>query len=193
MLGQHLHAFIRFHAPVPSSFLVRNRITGRFCSRRNSWVFGMSSISSSRAICIEPERCPFAATSDGSPIADARTCERRNARRAAESEFAWFCQRPDAPAVPLVRELHWCLGEAIFATPSILTPAFYDRVLFLAFTLHCLFLMTSDARLLGGCNGGTMTGALSLRSEATSRGARMLRSALGRRSLRGLRIPQSSR
>ena len=147
MLGQHLHAFIRFHALVPSSFVVRNRITGRFCSRRNSWVFGMSSISSSRAICIEPERCPFAATSDGSPIADARTCERRDARRVAESEFAWFCQRPDAPAVPLVRELHWCLGEAIFATPSILTPTSYDRVLILAFTLRCLFLMTSDVRL----------------------------------------------
>jgi type IV secretion system protein TrbB len=32
---------------------------------------------------------------------------------------------------------------------------------------------------LGGRDGGTMTGALSFRSEATSRGARMLRSALG--------------
>ena len=40
-------------------------------------------------------------------------------------------------------------GEAIFAMPSILTPASYDPILILAFMVCRLLLMASDVRLLG--------------------------------------------
>jgi hypothetical protein len=38
--------------------------------------------------------------------------------------------------------------------PSIVTPAFYDRILILAFMLCCLFVVASDVRLLGRPQSG---------------------------------------
>jgi P-type conjugative transfer ATPase TrbB len=80
--------------------------------------------------------------------------------------------RSAPPASPRVR--------VVFAISCISTPTPYDPVPLIAFTRSSpLLIIPTFDRVGAVAMAGTMAGALSLKSEATSRGARMLRTALG--------------
>jgi type IV secretion system protein TrbB len=67
-----------------------------------------------------------------------------------------------------------------FAISCHSTPARYDLILVVALSLICLFLIIPTSAALGAVvRVGIVAGALSRKSEAISRGARMLRTALG--------------
>ena len=68
-----------------------------------------------------------------------------------------------------------------FAISCNSTPAPYDLILLVALGVICLFLIIPTTAALGAAakRVGIVAGALSRKSEAISRGARMLRTALG--------------